>query len=85
MKTKKLGILIVSLLMGASSIAQLTLDYATPKRTQNLNQYTSVFISSPNNNTILQNVRDQTGLIPALVNSDKYQLFSQSINKFPKA
>ena len=63
MKTTKLGLLFVALLTGISSIGQIILDFPFPThRTQTLNQYTSVFISSPKNGTILQTVRNQSHL-----------------------
>jgi hypothetical protein len=79
MKTTKMTLLLVAMLTGLSALGQMTLNYPDG-RIQYLNQYTSVFISSPNNNTIIQNVRNQSGL--GLVDSDKYQLFNQSINNY---
>ena len=83
MKTTKLGLLFVALLTCISSIAQITLNDPLPnQRTQTLNQYTSVFISSPMSNTVLQTVRDQNSLSPQLIHSDKYQLFDPAINNY---
>ena len=81
MKTKKLGLLAVALLMGLSLMGQINVA-DMPVRKQYLNQYTSVFISSPKSGTVLQQVRDQNSLSPQLLRNDKYQFFNQAINNY---
>lgn len=44
------------------------------KRTQKLNQYTSVFICSPNNGTIIQNIHNDSNPV-TWFNSDKFQYY----------
>lgn len=78
MKTTKLWLVFLAVCSSQTSFAQIDLFY--PERIQHLNQYTSVFISSPKSNTILQQVRNQAGL--SLVHSDKYQFFNQAINYY---
>lgn len=60
-------LMVISLTFG--TFAQISLTY--PTRTQNLNQYTSVFICSPNNGTIIQNIHNDV----FMANSDKFQYY----------
>lgn len=70
---------IVLLLIAASNtcelMAQITLEPLLSKRTQNLNQYTSVFICSPNNGTIIQDIHDDSDPV-TWFNSDKFQTYN---------
>jgi len=52
-------------------VAQISLFPAESRRTQYLNQYTSVFICSPNNGTVIQNIHDDSQQT-AVSNSDSF-------------
>ena len=82
MKTTQPKLVLIALLISLTSVGQITFGPQPFRRNQSLNQYTSVFISSPNSGTVLQNVRDQNSLTIPLVHSDKYQLFDQTINNY---
>lgn len=65
--------LIIVVCFSFEALAQITLAY--PKRTQNLNQYTSIFISSPKSQTIIQNIHDDADQ-GTYSNSDKFYEYS---------
>ena len=70
-KLKFTLLLIVAFSCHYSLFAQITLNYAENKRLQQLNQYTSVFVSSPNNGTILQDIHDDSDQA-TYFNSDRF-------------
>ena len=75
-KTRLLLSLIIAVSFSLQAFAQITLlDY--PKRFQMLNQYTSVFICSPNNGTIIQNVHDDTDQ-DDWANSDRFYEYNNA-------
>lgn len=69
MKTQWLFSMIIAMNVIFGTSAQISLSY--PTRTQLLNQYTSVFICSPNNGTIIQNIHNDD----LMANSDKFQYY----------
>lgn len=75
LKTKLLCIAIVTIGCTLAAEAQITgLDPLFSTRSQMLNQYTSVFICSPNNGTIIQNIHIDDDPV-TWANSDKFQYY----------
>ena len=72
-KILKLILLIIAFINTSKGFSQIDIgDF--PRRTQNLNQYTSVFICSPNNGTIIQNIHNDDDQ-EIWFNSDKFQYY----------
>ena len=73
-KILKLILLIIAFINTYDGFSQIDIDFF-PRRTQNLNQYTSVFICSPNNGTIIQNIHNDDDQ-EIWFNSDKFQYYN---------
>ena len=85
MKNNKL-LLLVSMILAVSfsfeAMAQIDITQF-PVRKQFLNQYSSVFISSPKNQTIIQNIHNDDSQI-TWANSDKFQYYDNGYVYLPE-
>lgn len=68
---KKIWLLLLVAINTHGLIAQAIVDPVLSTRSQKLNQYTSVFICSPNSGTIIQDVHDDS-FQPTFANSDRF-------------